>query len=93
MIDLNSQLQGVADREKWAARGASFVAKVQATKAVWFPPKPVESGKKAASAAKKTTKRATKKTAGAAKATTKGTKKATTRGTKKVTNPVRQKKT
>jgi hypothetical protein len=84
MIDLNSQLKSVTDREKWAARGASFVAKAKATKAVWFPPKPVETGKKAASTAKKTTKRTTRKTAGAAA-------KKTAKGTNKVTNPVRRK--
>ena len=67
MIDLNNQSTSVADRGKWTARGASFVAKVQATKVVWFPPKPAGSGKKSASAATKTTKRTTKKTSGAAK--------------------------
>lgn len=85
MIEIKSSWKSVTDREKWAARGASFVAKAKATKVVWFPPKPVETGKKAASTAKKATKRATKKTTGAAKKTT--------NGTKNVTNPVRQKKT
>jgi len=78
MIDIKSRWQRVTDREKWAARGASFVAKARATKVVWFPPEPVETGKKA-------TKRATKKATGTAKKTT-GT-------AKKVTNPVRRKKT
>jgi hypothetical protein len=77
MIDIKSRVQSVTDREKWAARGASFVAKAKATKAVWFPPEPVETGKK-------TTKRATKKATGAAKKTTSGA--------KNVTNPVRRKK-
>ena len=85
MIESKSPWKSVTDREKWAARGASFVAKAKATKVVWFPPKPVETGKKAASTAKKATKRVTKKTTGAAKKTT--------NGTKKVTNPVRRKKT
>lgn len=85
MIEIQSRWKSVTDREKWAARGASFVAKAKATKVVWFPPKPVETGKKAASTAKKATKRVTKKTTGAAKKTT--------NGTKKVTNPVRRKKT
>ena len=89
MIEIKSRLKSVTDREKWAARGASFVAKAKATKVVWFPPEPVETGKKAASTAKKTakktTKRATKKTTGAAKKAT--------NATKKVTNPVRRKKT
>jgi hypothetical protein len=77
--------KSVTDREKWAARGASFVAKAKATKVVWFPPKPVETGKEAASTAKKATTRATKKTTGAAKKTT--------GAAKNVTNPVRRKKT
>jgi hypothetical protein len=81
MIEIKSGWKSATDREKWAARGASFVAKAKATKVVWFPPKPVETGKKAAS----TTKKATKKTTGAAKKTT--------NGTKKVTNPLRRKKT
>lgn len=77
MIEIKSQWRSVADREKWAARGASFVAKAKATKVVWFPPKPVGTGTKAASTANKATKKATRKT---------------TTGTKKVTNPVRRKK-
>ena len=85
MIQIKSGWNSVTDREKWAARGASFVTKAKATKAVWFPPKPVETGKKAGSTAKKATKRATKKTTGAAKKAT--------NSTKKVTNPVRRKKT
>ena len=48
MIEIRSGLKSVTDREKWAARGASFVAKAKATKAVWFPPEPVETGKKPA---------------------------------------------
>jgi hypothetical protein len=79
MIEIKSPWKSVTDREKWAARGASFVAKAKATKLVWFPPKPVETGKKAASTAKK----ATKKTTAAAKTT----------GTRNVTKPVRRKKT
>jgi hypothetical protein len=82
MIEIKSRWKSVTDREKWAARGASFVAKAKATKVVWFPPQPVETGKKAASTAKTVTK---KTTGGAAK-------KATT-GTKNVTNPVRRTKT
>ncbi len=61
MIEIKSRWKSVTDREKWAARGASFAAKAKATKVVWFPPKPVETGKKAASTAKKATKRATKR--------------------------------
>ena len=89
-MDINSRLKGVTDREKWAARGASFVTKAKATKAVWFPPKPMETSKKAASTAKKTTKRAAKKTTGAAKKSTAAAK--LTKDTKKVTSPVQRKK-
>ncbi|HET7531630.1 MAG TPA: hypothetical protein VFJ83_00690 [Nocardioidaceae bacterium] len=99
MIEIKSRWKSVTDREKWAARGASFVAKAKATKVVWFPPNPVETGEKAASTAKKTTEGATKKTTGAAKKTTKGATKKTTGAAKKttgaakdVTNPVRRKK-
>jgi hypothetical protein len=91
MIEIK-RWKSVTDREKWAARGASFVAKAKATKVVWFPPKPVETGKKAASTAKKATTRATEKTTGAAKKTT-GAAKKTTGVAKNVTNPVRRKKT
>ena len=90
-MDINNRLKGVTDREKWAARGASFVAKVKATKAVWFPPEPVGTSKKAASTAKKATKRAAKRTTGAAKKSTSAAK--STKGTKEVTSPVRRKKT
>ncbi|HSE47395.1 MAG TPA: hypothetical protein VLA89_19020 [Gemmatimonadales bacterium] len=99
MIEIKTRWKSVTDREKWAARGASFVAKAKATKVVWFPPNPVETGERAALTAKKATKGATKKTTGAAKKTTKGaTKKTsgaarkTTNGTKSVTNPVRRRK-
>jgi hypothetical protein len=84
MIELKSGLKSVTDREQWASRGASFVAKVEATKAVWFPPKPEETGRQAASTAKKTAKKATKKSTAAAR-------KSTNR-TRNVTNPVRRKK-
>lgn len=89
-MDINSGLKSVTDREMWAARGASFVTKVKATKAVWFPPKPVKTTKKAAATAKKTTKRAAKKTTGAAKKSTAAA--SSTKGAKKVTSPVRGKK-
>jgi len=81
MIEVKSRWESVTDREKWAARGSSFVAKAKATKVVWFPPEPVETGKKAS----RTGRKAAKTTTGAAKKTTKGT--------KKVANPVRRKKT
>ena len=53
MVETKSRWKSVAGREKWAARGASLVAKTKATKVVWFPPKPVENGKKSAATAKK----------------------------------------
>jgi hypothetical protein len=69
MIEIKSRWKAATDKEKWATRGASFVAKTKATKAVWFPPKPEKTGKKAVSTTKKATKRATKKTTAAAKKT------------------------
>lgn len=81
MIDLKSPLKNATDRKAWEARGATFVAKVKATKAVWFPPGPVDTGTKAASTAKKATRKTAKKTTGkataAAKKSSGGTKKAT----------------
>ena len=77
MFDIKDRWKGLTDREKWAAHGASFVAKTKATKQVWFGPQPVETGQKAASTAKKTTKRATKKATGTAKKRASAAKKAT----------------
>ena len=73
MIDIKNRLKSVSDTRQWTARRGDFMAKVAATKLVWFPPKPEETTKKATSTAKK----ATKKTTGTAKKVTKGTKKAT----------------
>ena len=92
MIEIKSRIEGVTDKEKWVARRASFVAKVKATKVVWFPPDPVETGKKASSATKKSARRSAKKTTGAAKKTT-GTAKKTAKGTKNVADLGRSKKT
>jgi hypothetical protein len=61
MSDLNTRLKSVADRQQWRARGASFVAKLKATQAVWFPPGPASTGKKAARKTARTTKKATRK--------------------------------
>ena len=69
MFDIRNRWKGLTDREKWAAHGASFVAKTKATKQVWFGPQPVETGKKAASTAKKTTGTAKKRASAAKKAT------------------------
>jgi len=107
MIDIKSPLKGVRDRERLAALGASFVAKVKATKVVWFPPAPLEAGAKVASTTTKATKKASAKATGAAERTTaktpgaakKATKKTTgaakkaTTGVKGVTTPPRRKKT
>jgi hypothetical protein len=84
MIEIENPWKSVTDRQKWTAHAASFVAKAKATKVVWFPPKPEETGKKAASTAKNATRRTGKKTTAAAKKTT--------AGTKKVTKPAARKK-
>jgi hypothetical protein len=89
MIELKSGLQSITDKGQWASRGASFVTKVKATKAVWFPPEP--SGTQVASSAQKTAKKATRKTTAGTRKTTAAARK-TTAGTKNVTNPVRRKK-
>lgn len=80
MLEIKSRWQTVMNRSKWAARGASFVAKAKATKMVWFPPKPEQAGKKTASTVKQATKNTTEKTTGAAKKTTDSTKKLTSPG-------------
>jgi hypothetical protein len=66
-MDLKGQMSSMTDRTAWAGRGASFMAKVKATKAVWFPPRPAQTGRKVASASKKATKKTAKKTTGSAK--------------------------
>ena len=86
MIELKSGLKSVTDKEQWAERGASFVAKVKATKAVWFPPEPAKTGKQVASTAKKTAKKTAKRTT---KKSTAAARKST--GTRNVANPVRKK--
>jgi len=104
MSKITDPLKSVTDKGQWAARRASFMAKVKATKAVWFPPGPVGTGENAASTAKKATKRtggaakktAKKTTAAAKKAGGPKTKAATKKasgGAKKVTSPVRRAKT
>ena len=75
MIEIKGRVKGVTDRQKWVAGAASFVAKLKATKVVWFPPEPVEAGAQTAASAKDVTKRASKKVTNAAKSTTSGTKK------------------
>lgn len=92
MFEIKSRLKGVTDTGQWAAHGASFVAKVKATKAVWFPPQPVETGKKAVSTARSATTSATRKTTGTAKKTSPAAKK-TTGAAKKTASTARRKKT
>lgn len=91
MIELRSQWKSVSDREKWTARRAAFVGKAKATKGVWFPPKPAETGKKAGSKAKKATTKSTRNATGAAKKAT-GAAKKSANGTRNVTRPVRTRK-
>jgi hypothetical protein len=75
MLEIKGSVQSLTDRRKWAARAASFVAKLKATKVVWFTPEPVEAGKKTAASAENATERAAKKAISAGKDTTSGTKK------------------
>ena len=72
MVDIKSRWKGVTDRTKWAARGASFVAKAKATKLVWFPPKPDQAGEKAVSTGKQATTNASERTTAVAKETLDG---------------------
>jgi hypothetical protein len=92
MMDIGSRWKSVTNRGKWAAGSASFVAKVKATKTVWFPPKPNEKTKNAAATAKKATakaspgsKKAAKKTAKKGTGATKKTAKKGTSAAKKAT--------
>lgn len=71
MIDIKSAVKDVSDKKRWTERRASFVAKVKATQAVWFPPKPAATGKKATRTVKKASGSARKRTTGAAKKTAK----------------------
>lgn len=75
MIQIKSGMQDVVDKKKWQARGAVFVTKLKATKAIWFGPGPASVGKKAGATARKTTSGAAKRTTSAAKRTTSGAKK------------------
>lgn len=99
MIDLKSPLKGATDRDVWAARGTTFVAKVHATKLVWFPPEPVKGGTKAATRAADATKKAaggtakktTRKATAAAKKSSSSTKKATGAAKKATSSRARKK--
>jgi hypothetical protein len=69
-MEFKRQLESVTDRDQWRVRGAEFVAKVKATKLVWFPPRPASAAGTAAGTAKKATKQATKKSTSATKRST-----------------------
>jgi hypothetical protein len=69
MFDMKSRLQTVANKEKWASRGASVMAKVKATKLVWFPPKPAQAGKDAVSAGGQAAQNTGERITGAAQGT------------------------
>ncbi|MFC7496514.1 MULTISPECIES: hypothetical protein [unclassified Nocardioides] len=97
MFDIKNRLKGVTNREMWAARGASLVGKVKATKTVWFPPEPVATGtkagtvaaKKASGSARKTAKKTTgtaRKSAGAAAKTGSATRKTAPKPAKKASS-------
>jgi uncharacterized protein YjbJ (UPF0337 family) len=89
VMEIKSRWSSATDREKWAARGASFAAKAKATKAVWFPPEPVETGKKATKRATRQATGAAKRTTGAAKRTT-GAAKRTTGAAQKTTSAAKK---
>jgi len=78
MVDVTGLWKNATDKGRWSSRVASFVAKVKATKVVWFPPAGGDSAAKAASKAtrttKKTARKTTKKASGAAKKTASATK-------------------
>ena len=74
-MGVQGRWKSVTNKQKWRARGATFMAKAKATKAVWFPPKPAATANKAAATAKKSAKRTTRKTTAAAKKTKSAAKK------------------
>ena len=83
MIDVKSGFRSVAARERWAGRGASFVAKAKATTAVWFPPEPTNTCKRSAATAKKATKKTAGKATAAARKSTGGKARVTKRAPSK----------
>jgi len=90
MIDIKGRWDNVTDKAQWSARGASLVAKVKATKVVWFPPEPLETGAHAAATAKKATKAATSKSTGAAKKATRKSTGAAKKSTSKSTGAAKK---
>jgi hypothetical protein len=69
MAEIKSRWKSVTNGNSWAARGASLLAKVKATKLVWFPPKPEQAGKTTASTARQATEDTTEKTTASANKT------------------------
>ena len=63
MMNLKQVWHQAVDKQAWSARRTALMAKLGATKAVWFPPDPTSTAKKAASKGRKTTKKTAKKTA------------------------------
>jgi hypothetical protein len=66
-MDIKSRWDSVTAPATWRARGGSFVAKVHATRAIWFPAQEAKSAPKkvaktASRTARKTTRTASKKT-------------------------------
>ena len=57
MMDIKSRLHGVTSRDTWRARGALFVTRLKATKAVWFSAEPASASTKALGTARRTTKK------------------------------------
>lgn len=90
MVEITNRVKGVADKERWAVRGASFVAKLKATKVVWFPPKPVETGAGAASAATQASTKAATRTSRKAASTTTGAAKKSAGAAKKSTGAAKK---
>lgn len=67
MADIKSRLNSIADKNMWAARGATFMAKAKATKAVWFPPRPEQAAEATAATVGQATADKAEQTTGAAR--------------------------
>ena len=62
MIGFKNQWAGITDKQKWLERRTTLVAKLKATKMIWFPPKPVESGVATAAGATSAAKKSVART-------------------------------
>lgn len=69
MVDIKRQWHSVANKNTWAARAATFMAKAKATKMVWFPPKPEQAGQTTAATVERNAKNMAEQPTGAAKTT------------------------